>query len=95
MFIRNRLIHVLGLVLLGIIAVAVLILGQTPNGPVMRYTATSANVAGAPDPIRIDVLAWSTDADRDHCARKDEVTRRLEVHVVLPLFPKVNGCEGP
>src|SRR5436190_10334498 len=68
MFIRTRLIHALGLLLLGIISVSVLMLGQTApaaTGPIMRYTATSANVGGAPDPIRIDVLAWSTDADRD------------------------------
>ena len=30
-----------------------------------RYTATTANVSGAPDSIRIDILRWSTDAERD------------------------------
>jgi hypothetical protein len=34
-------------------------------GPVATYTATSANVSGAPDAIRIDILRWSTDAERD------------------------------
>jgi hypothetical protein len=34
-------------------------------GPVASYTATSANVSGAPDAIRIDILRWSTDAERD------------------------------
>jgi hypothetical protein len=29
------------------------------------YTATSANVSGAPDAIRIEILRWSTDAERD------------------------------
>ena len=65
MFIRNRF-YALGAMLLGIITLSVLTFGQTPNaGPVMRYTATTANVGGAPDSVRIDVLAWSTDADRD------------------------------
>ena len=37
----------------------------TPGAYVARYTATTANVSGAPDAIRIDILGWSTDADRD------------------------------
>jgi hypothetical protein len=35
------------------------------TGPIARYSATSANVSGAPDAIRIDILRWSTDAERD------------------------------
>lgn len=31
----------------------------------ISFTATSANVAGAPDSIRINVIRWSTDAERD------------------------------
>lgn len=31
----------------------------------IAFTATSANVAGAPDSIRISVSRWSTDAERD------------------------------
>lgn len=34
-------------------------------GPMLRLTATSANVTGAPDSIRIDLFRWSTDAERD------------------------------
>jgi hypothetical protein len=34
-------------------------------GPIASYSATSANVSGAPDSIRIDILRWSTDAERD------------------------------
>lgn len=33
-------------------------------GPLASYTATSTNVSGAPDAIRIDILRWSTDAER-------------------------------
>ena len=35
-----------------------------PNGQV-QLTATTANVAGAPDPVRIEILRWSTDEERD------------------------------
>jgi hypothetical protein len=35
------------------------------EGPMLRFTAVSANVAGAPDSIRIDLMRWSTDAERD------------------------------
>jgi hypothetical protein len=34
-------------------------------GSIASYTATSANVSGAPDEIRIELLRWSTDAERD------------------------------
>ena len=32
---------------------------------VMNLTATTANVGGAPDAVRIEVLRWSTDEERD------------------------------
>ena len=35
------------------------------KGPIERYTATTANVNGAGEPLTIEVLKWSTDADRD------------------------------
>lgn len=39
--------------------------GTPAAGPVLRLTATTANVTGAPDSIRIDILRWSTDAERE------------------------------
>lgn len=33
-------------------------------GSVASFKATTANVSGAPDAIRIDILRWSTDAER-------------------------------
>jgi hypothetical protein len=36
-----------------------------PASSVANYTATTANVFGAPDRVRIDILRWSTDAERD------------------------------
>jgi hypothetical protein len=64
---KVRIGHALAFVLLGIITISIVAIAQTPNssGPIVRYTATSANVSGAPDSVRIDVLSWSSDADRD------------------------------
>src|SRR5689334_9294371 len=49
-----------------VILPAIFLTAQTPpSGPILRLTATSENVSGAPDSIRIDLLRWSTDAERD------------------------------
>jgi hypothetical protein len=43
-----------------------LLAAQTPTaGPILSLTATTDNVSGANESIRIDVLRWSTDAERD------------------------------
>ena len=34
------------------------------SGPLVSFTATTAHVMGAPDSIRIDVMRWSTDQQR-------------------------------
>ena len=35
------------------------------RGPIERYTATTTNVVGANEPVTIELLKWSNDADRD------------------------------
>ena len=45
-------------------AVAAVALAQT-TAPIAHFTATTENVSGAPDSIRIDLFRWSTDAERD------------------------------
>ena len=35
------------------------------TGPILSLTATTDNVSAAPDSIRINLLRWSTDAERD------------------------------
>src|SRR5436190_22708234 len=35
------------------------------KGTVANFTATAVNVTGAPDPLKIDLLRWSTDAERE------------------------------
>ena len=42
---------------------AALLFAQTPAG--LNLTATTANVSGAPDSVRIEILRWSTDEERD------------------------------
>jgi hypothetical protein len=37
---------------------------QAPPAPVARFAAETTNLKGGPDSVRIDVLAWSTDAAR-------------------------------
>jgi hypothetical protein len=56
------------LALLSALLLAGMAAAETPvaeSGPMLRLTATTANVTGAPDSIRIDVFRWSTDAERD------------------------------
>lgn len=54
------------ILMLPLISTAILILAQAPGaGPVLRLTATSANLASNPAQVRIDVLSWSAQADRD------------------------------
>ena len=37
----------------------------SPSGPILSFAATTASLGGAPDSIRIDLLRWSTDAERE------------------------------
>src|ERR1700749_2447770 len=49
----------------GIILATAWVVAQTPeSGAVPSFTATTANVGGAQDSIRIELLRWSTDAER-------------------------------
>jgi hypothetical protein len=46
----------------GLVAMSLVMTGQTS---MMRFTATTDNVSGAGEAIRINLTNWSTDADRD------------------------------
>src|SRR5262249_14044037 len=92
MFKKIRISHALPLVLLGMlgmITISVKTMAQAPNptGPVMRFTATTANVSGAPDSVRIDVLSWSTDADRDQMVGAWNLT-------AVPAAASARGAAG-
>jgi hypothetical protein len=47
----------------GLLAVAAML--AAAQTPILSLTATTDHVSGANDSIRIDVLRWSTDAERD------------------------------
>ena len=56
----------LALVVAGIFAASILQSEQAQTkGTVDNFTATAVNVTGAPDPLKIDLLRWSTDAERE------------------------------
>jgi hypothetical protein len=50
-------------------ATATIIMTAQTTGPILNFTATTDNVGGAPDSIRIDVLRWSTDSERDEIVK--------------------------
>jgi len=50
--------------LIALIAISILTLAQTPTKPIARFTATTDSQS-----VRIDVFAWSTEADRDEFAK--------------------------
>lgn len=57
-----------GLMLLGAALLAGILVAEAPptdSGPMLRFTATTVNVTGAPDLIRIDLFRWSADAERE------------------------------
>jgi hypothetical protein len=48
-----------------IIAVAAALCAQSPAAGPMQFTATTANVAAAPEPVRFEIIRWSTDSERE------------------------------
>lgn len=44
--------------------IAAALCAQPPSGP-MQFTATTANVAAAPETVRFEILRWSSDSERD------------------------------
>ena len=56
----------LALVVAGMFAASMLTGTQTQTKETIEhFTATAVNVTGAPDPLKIDLLRWSTDAERE------------------------------
>ena len=48
-----------------IIVVAAALCAQSPATGPMQFTATTANVAAAPEPVRFEIIRWSSDAERE------------------------------
>src|SRR2546429_9830975 len=56
----------LALVLAWMAGASLAIVAQTETkAPIERFTGTTVNVTGAGDPFKIDLLRWSTDAERE------------------------------
>src|SRR5207247_7328064 len=53
------------LLVAGTLAASTLRVQAQAKGTVENLTATAGNVTGAPDPVKIDLLRWSTDAERE------------------------------
>jgi hypothetical protein len=59
-------------------------LAETPpvnSGAVLNLTATTANVAGAPDAVRIQILRWSTDEERQRLSSAWELKNNASTGV--------------
>src|SRR5580692_4803901 len=56
-------------------AIAIAALMASAQVPVPSFSATTENVVGAPDSVRIDLLRWSTDAERDRLVSAWNMTR--------------------
>lgn len=54
------------------------------KGPIERYTATTSNVVAAGEPVTIEFLKWSTDADRDRLASVLAWYGEKEVAAAMP-----------
>jgi hypothetical protein len=50
---------------LAVLLIAATGLGQTPKGPIDRFSATGVNISNSNEPVNIDLIRWSTDAERD------------------------------
>ena len=72
---------------------AVLLLAETPStnpDALLQLTATTANVTGAPDSVRIEILRWSTDDERDRVMAAWD----LRSSVATPGLDKGAGKQG-
>jgi len=49
---------------ISVLAFAAFAAAQAPPAPVARFAATTSNLKAGPNSVRIDILAWSTDAAR-------------------------------
>jgi len=55
----------LALLVAGILTASFFFAQEQKKEPIQHFSGTAVNVTGAPDPLKIDLLRWSTDAERD------------------------------
>src|SRR3989454_6949382 len=64
----NRLLRpgpALAFLLAGMLVTSIVYMDAQTKGTVENITATAVNVTGAPDPLKIDLLRWSSAAERE------------------------------
>jgi len=75
----------LALLVAGLLTASFFLAQEQKKEPIQHFTATAVNVSGAPDPLKTDLLRWSTGAERDQNERAQELRRGplAERHLVL------------
>ena len=71
---------------------AVALTAQTPSGEsVLKLTATTANVSGAGETVKFNLLHWSTDAERDQFRMRQSRSTHPETDPVP--HPSTSGAD--
>ena len=94
---RIRSSYALVLALIGLITVSVLTLAQAPaTGPVMRLTATTANVSGAPDMVafNIPLPTWRPESQTSATRQPEADKSGDAVAALLALNHADDGLDG-
>jgi hypothetical protein len=82
-------------ILFGTVAAGVFILAQTPSSPLaVSFAATTDNLFGQHDSIRIDLTRWSTNAERDQLAAAWNMTPRSAAPASAADAAKAGGGRG-
>jgi len=79
--------------ILGAILAAALLLAEAPStdpNALLQLTATTANVTGAPDSVRIEILRWSSDDERERLMAAWD----LKSSPATPGLDRVAGKQG-
>jgi hypothetical protein len=80
-------------VLSALILAAALLFAETPSSNpsgLLQFTAITANVAGAPDPVRIEIQRWSTDEERERLM----AAWNLKASAAGPSEGRASGKQG-
>jgi len=76
------------LLLAGLVAMSAMTTAQTnTKDPIQHFTATAANVNNAGDPLKIDLLRWSTDAEREQVVKAFMENGEKELATTLEKGP--------
>lgn len=77
-----------------VVAISLRTTAQTPTKPIVRFTATTDNIASAGETVRIELFAWSTEADRDEFVKAWVSPPQPATAVVEDAAPAGRGGRG-